>query len=79
MSRYFQFCIIGLICFNFVISAVFVNTRLGRIQGLLLSSRNGKKFGAFMGVPYAQPPVGNLRLEVSGFQNSNFSYFSSLL
>ncbi|XP_050509776.1 juvenile hormone esterase-like [Diabrotica virgifera virgifera] len=35
----------------------------GKIQGRVLSSHNGKKYSAFQEVPYAAPPVGNLRFK----------------
>ncbi|KAE8572951.1 hypothetical protein A483_HHAL011677 [Halyomorpha halys] len=33
----------------------------GRLRGRVLNSRNGRKYFAFNSIPYAQPPVGNLR------------------
>lgn len=33
----------------------------GRIVGRYLTSNTGKSIRAFMGIPYAEPPVGNLR------------------
>ncbi|CAH1395301.1 unnamed protein product [Nezara viridula] len=43
-------------------SAIELKTRKGSLQGTEESSRNGRKYYAFRGVPYAQPPVGKLRL-----------------
>merc|ERR1712029_732608 len=40
-----------------------IDTDLGKIRGLVKSARNGKPFEAFLGVPYAQPPLGDLRWE----------------
>jgi hypothetical protein len=37
---------------------------LGRIGGSQLSSSSGRKFHAFRAIPYAEPPVGNLRFNV---------------
>lgn len=42
-----------------------VVTPLGGIRGFWKHSFNGRKFMAFEGIPYAQPPVGDLRFRVS--------------
>lgn len=42
-----------------------VNTRTGHIRGLVQESITGDKYLAFKGIPYAKPPVGQLRFEVS--------------
>lgn len=39
----------------------------GRVMGASLKSRNGRGFKAFFGIPYAKPPVGNLRFKVIRF------------
>lgn len=42
-----------------------LKTRYGKISGVTHEIFNGSmKIDAFYGVPYAQPPVGELRLEV---------------
>jgi len=41
-----------------------IDTKLGQIRGLTSLSRGGREFYEFLGVPYAQPPVGQLRFEV---------------
>jgi len=38
-----------------------VDTKLGKIQGFETATSDNKKVSAWYGVPYAQPPVGNLR------------------
>lgn len=47
---------------------------LGRISGSQLSSVSGRKFHAFRAIPYARPPVGELRFQVRSilFSKSNF-------
>jgi carboxylesterase type B len=35
----------------------------GSIQGIISSSREGRPFYEYLGIPYAQPPVGDLRYE----------------
>ena len=37
---------------------------LGRVRGSRMSSFNQREFLAFRGIPYAQPPVGELRFKV---------------
>jgi hypothetical protein len=42
-----------------------VTTLQGKMQGTKMTSRNGRTFYAFLGIPYATPPVGPLRFKVS--------------
>lgn len=37
----------------------------GKLVGRYLTSQNGTGFRAFMGVPYAEPPIGELRFKVN--------------
>lgn len=41
-----------------------VETSLGGIRGNYKISRHGRKYEAYEGIPYAQPPVGKLRFKV---------------
>lgn len=36
----------------------------GKVQGIRLKSREGRDFYAFYGLPFAKPPIGELRFEV---------------
>ncbi|XP_023240592.1 acetylcholinesterase-like [Centruroides sculpturatus] len=38
-----------------------IETALGKIEGKTISTPQGKKIDVFYGIPYAQPPIGNLR------------------
>ncbi len=38
---------------------------LGQVRGSHMTSAGGRQFFAFRGVPYAKPPIGNLRFKVS--------------
>lgn len=42
-----------------------VKLRLGIIEGFVKETVTGRKFNAFEGIPYARPPVGKYRFEVS--------------
>jgi len=41
-----------------------LNLSQGKIKGSIIKSRNGREFRAFQGIPYAKPPIGDLRLQV---------------
>lgn len=41
-----------------------VKVNQGKLRGVYEKNLNGKNFIAFRGVPYAKPPVGNLRFKV---------------
>jgi len=41
---------------------VYIDT--GWVQGQVYKSREGRNYFQFLGLPYAQPPVGSLRFEV---------------
>lgn len=45
-----------------------VSTPSGRLRGLFLKSTEGDDYYSFKGIPYAKPPIGDLRFQVS-FQN----------
>lgn len=42
-----------------------VETRAGKLRGLIDKTVLGDDFYAFKGIPYAKPPVGQLRFQVS--------------
>jgi carboxylesterase type B len=54
-----------LICGSRVECQPLVSIPLGQIQGSFMSSASGRQFMAFRGIPYAKPPVGELRFKVS--------------
>jgi len=37
----------------------------GVIKGQILKSRNGQSYYSYTGIPYAKPPIGELRFKVS--------------
>ncbi len=44
---------------------VIVDTMDGPVQGDVLNLHTGDKINTFLGIPYAEPPVGSLRWQVS--------------
>ncbi|KAM7359456.1 uncharacterized protein ACRADG_012798 [Cochliomyia hominivorax] len=44
-------------------STTIVEISLGPVKGKHLESRSGDKFWGFLGIPYAEPPVGELRFQ----------------
>ncbi|XP_031843415.2 uncharacterized protein LOC116431728 [Nomia melanderi] len=38
-----------------------VQIKEGYVQGIMMETRNGRQIFAFLGIPYAEPPLGNLR------------------
>lgn len=44
-----------------------VQTSSGKVVGSISSSRTGKEFYEYLGIPYALPPVGEKRFEVTKF------------
>lgn len=47
-----------------VTSSPIVTIKNGTLQGSIISSRTGRDIYAFQGIPYARPPIGELRFEV---------------
>lgn len=51
-----------------------VEVQQGKLKGVENTSvLNGQKYYSFLGIPYAKPPVGDLRFKVSQF---NFFFIS---
>ena len=42
-----------------------VSLKDGKIEGIVEKTVNGKAFKSFLGIPFAKPPLGELRFEVS--------------
>lgn len=57
------------ICFCQAQDGLIVQTNLGAVKGITMTSTEGHKFYAYRGIPYAQPPLGNLRFRVSRKNN----------
>lgn len=50
---------------------VVIEIPLGRLKGLKEQNFRGDVFFSFLGIPYAKPPVGDLRFKVS----TSFSFY----
>lgn len=52
-----------------------VETRLGAVRGKENKSvTSGEKYYSFLGIPYAKPPIGELRFSVRKFSIINLGY-----
>lgn len=62
------------ICLNFfyTFASPIVTVENGVLEGTTMQSRNGREFFAFQGIPYAKPPLGNLRFQVRQLFFSKF-------
>lgn len=52
-----------------------VTTRFGQVQGLLSRSTRGRLVAHYLGIPFAQPPVNDLRFRVSLYVNMFYYYY----
>ena len=54
-------------CFKvfLIANGLIVITDNGKLLGIKLVSRNGTPYFAYFGIPYAKPPVGDLRFQVN--------------
>jgi hypothetical protein len=50
-----------------------VHVQQGTLMGTYLTSRYGRKFAAFQGIPYAQPPTGDFRFKVRVIYFKNYN------
>lgn len=51
---------------------VLVQTKSGPVRGLFKSTVDQLSYISFQGIPYAQPPVGELRFKVRFIQGKNY-------
>ena len=49
---------------NVLAEDVRVKTKYGEVEGFTYETTKGKKANIFLGIPFASPPVGDLKLEV---------------
>lgn len=51
--------------FVYIGEPVYVNSVYGKLKGRISQIRGGRKIYSFTSIPYAKPPIGDLRFEVS--------------
>ena len=51
--------------------APIVTTKTGQVSGTLEKSFSSKDYFAFRGIPFAEPPIGELRFMVTNFWHRN--------
>lgn len=56
-----------------------VHTKKGKVRGITVTAATGKKVDAWLGIPYAQKPLGNLRLVDNTQVNLNFGATTTYL
>ncbi|XP_050428100.1 juvenile hormone esterase-like [Adelges cooleyi] len=54
---------IAIVFFTAVSCEPIINTKNGQLKGKILESRDGRKFYSFTSIPYAKPPIGDLRFK----------------
>lgn len=64
MALFFRHIVSMMILKDTITDPIVAIPSLGQVRGSFLISVNGRQFLAFRGIPYAKPPVGNLRFEV---------------
>lgn len=55
------------------LSSPVIDTKSGKVQGAISVSRGGRRFFEYLGIPYAKPPVGDLRFEVINISPVKYS------
>jgi len=69
MTKYIQLYYLSVVIvinykYTAAVKHVIRNTEYGKVRGVLEHVHHGKVVEKFLGIPYAQPPVGKLRFEV---------------
>lgn len=57
--------------FNYFLisSSEIIEIEDGKIEGTLMEDRSGEKFHAFLGIPFAEPPINELRFKAPVFKS----------
>lgn len=56
--------VIFTVLFNLAFCQLELKIKKGIIKGQILKSRNGRPYYSYTGIPYAKPPIGELRFKV---------------
>lgn len=54
-------------CYGLSVIMVVVNISQGKLNGGVTETSNGRKYYEFLSIPFAKPPVGELRFKVKFF------------
>ncbi|XP_068619891.1 juvenile hormone esterase-like [Battus philenor] len=60
---YLKTCLVLILCASVLADHPEVKTPLGGLKGYFMETRGGRKIAAFTGIPYAKPPVDELRFK----------------
>ena len=63
MIKYAVF--ISLFQLSYQLEAPIIQTKSGKISGIIEESFSGINYFSYLGIPFAEPPIGNLRFKVS--------------
>ncbi|XP_076087654.1 pyrethroid hydrolase Ces2e-like [Mytilus galloprovincialis] len=65
MTNIQLYCVIIVLCYKYslAVNHVIRHTEYGKVKGVLEHVQHGKVIEKFLGIPYAQPPIGKLRFE----------------
>nr|XP_018910757.1 PREDICTED: esterase FE4-like [Bemisia tabaci] len=66
------FLMLCVLCENLFCKIVEINTKSGKILGTTVRARDGRCIRCFRGIPYAQPPVGDLRFKAPVPVNNSY-------
>lgn len=61
MNTSFYFLLVYLVCLFNINAEPLIRISQGILDGTVQLSKNGRRYAAFLGIPYAKPPVGDLR------------------
>lgn len=66
MISKFLFCVVLILLHSeiYVLCQKLVTIPQGTLEGIELTNENGKNFTGYRGVPYAKPPLGDLKFKV---------------
>lgn len=59
--KYWEILIIGVLCCLWTNGEQVVKINQGLIKGTSLKTRKGRDISVFLGIPYAEPPIGERR------------------
>ena len=63
MQRFILLLALPCLCSAVDVTEV-VDTKYGQVQGRVMTLHTGMQVNAFLGIPFAKPPVGSLRFKV---------------